>query len=286
MKDCSSVEPLLAALAFDALDDVERPAVERHLAECEHCRAAHARLVGLPALLDIAGSADVKIHAPPPLLEAALVAGLPGHGGRLRSGPRLNLRRRGSPRARAGTLLGLLAVAAVLIAPVVLTGRPDQGLRLALTASAQGVGAAGVASLRVHPWGTEVDLEAHGLAPTRGAEIYEVWFVSDRARIRPGRSRSAHPAGCPFGSPARPTKGSTPAWESPANPTRRARSDEDRTSCAQHSPRSVWRGEPSHERSRCRPEPRFDAAQLGGSLVARCAKGPRSRSSGPSSESN
>lgn len=37
--------------------------------------------------------------------------------------------------------------------------------------------------LRTHPWGTAVDLRAHGFVPTRATQIYEVWFVSSGGRV-------------------------------------------------------------------------------------------------------
>ncbi len=97
--------------------------------------------------------------------------------------PRLRPRRGPALRSRrARTILVSTVAAALLLAAVIvpwaLIGPPDHSTRLILTASPLNPGARADVQLRTHPWGTEVDLRAHGFVPTRATQIYEVWFVS------------------------------------------------------------------------------------------------------------
>lgn len=182
---CSEMGPLLAAYAFNALEPDDRARVEDHLDGCATCRSEYARLVELPALLDLAGSADAPIQQPPPLLEASVLAALPRH----RLPPR-DRRRGPGIRPRARTAIAVGAILALVIAgslvSLAINGTTDHSRRLALTASAVDPGAHAEAQLRSHPWGTEIDLQARGLAPTRGGQIYEVWLVSSHGRVSAG----------------------------------------------------------------------------------------------------
>jgi len=186
MTACHEIGPLLAAYAFGALDPDEQRRSETHLAGCLGCREAYEQLADLPGLLDLAGGTETPIPAPPPLLEASVLAALPRH-----RRPRLRPRRGPGirqPRTRgilAGALVATLALAAILL-PRALTSPADHGTHLALTASAPNPGARADVLLRPHPWGTEVDLQAQGLALTQGTQIYEVWFVSARGRVSAG----------------------------------------------------------------------------------------------------
>lgn len=185
MTKCHETEPLLASYAFGALDDDEQLQVERHLAHCPECRDALAALAGLPVLLDLAGSTETTIQTPPPLLEASVIAGLyRDH----RSFPRT--RRGHGLRGRRTRTLAAAALAVLVVAGIVLFHAPpspvgDHG-SLTLTASSDDPGAHATVRLLPHPWGTEVDLNARGLAPTHGSQIYEVWFVSLRGRVSAG----------------------------------------------------------------------------------------------------
>lgn len=183
MTNCPEMEPLVASYAFGALEGDEHLRVERHLAQCSECRDALATLADLPGFLDLAGGAETTIQTPSPLLEASVIAALPLH-------------RRPSPRTRRGDGLRgrgtrpLAAAAVLVIVSVVLSqlgpGSIDHSVHLTLRPSANAPEARAIVRLLPHPWGTEVDLTAHGLKPTQGPQIYEVWFVSPRGRVSAG----------------------------------------------------------------------------------------------------
>lgn len=65
----TDVHALSGAYAVDALDDLERAAFERHLAECADCRAEVASLRETAALL-----ASAEATEPPPALRARVLA--------------------------------------------------------------------------------------------------------------------------------------------------------------------------------------------------------------------
>jgi anti-sigma factor RsiW len=63
--DCTDIKALLSALIDDQLDEHTRHQVERHLAECDACRAQvneHERLDALVAM-----SAELSAHGSPGL---------------------------------------------------------------------------------------------------------------------------------------------------------------------------------------------------------------------------
>jgi anti-sigma-K factor RskA len=67
----ADVHSLVGAYAVDAIDEQERAAFERHLAECPECRAEVASLVEAGAQLSL-----VTETAPPPALRSAVLAGI------------------------------------------------------------------------------------------------------------------------------------------------------------------------------------------------------------------
>ncbi len=67
----SDIHKLSGAYALDAVDDIERAAFERHLAECEDCRTEVASLWETAALL-----AESAAVAPPPSLRDSVLSGI------------------------------------------------------------------------------------------------------------------------------------------------------------------------------------------------------------------
>jgi anti-sigma-K factor RskA len=195
VSSCREVEMLLAAHAFAALEPDEQAAVDTHLAGCADCRRLHSQLTALPTLLDLAGSADVRIASPPPLLEASVLAALPADDGQA-SGWRPRFARRsfgrGGLRAPRGKGVRVLvpALAAILVLLAVAVSHwsvsSPRPTTLRLVSSALAPGSRAVAVLRPRPWGTEVELRARHLTPTHGTQIYEMWFVSSRGRVSAG----------------------------------------------------------------------------------------------------
>lgn len=196
MADCREVSPLLAALAFGALDDAERALVDAHLQRCEACRRQLALYRPLPGFMDLVSDTETEVASPPPLLEASVLAALPEGGAAARGGgarPRRPVRpSRAWARPRTALVgavaLALCAAVAIGIGIVTLTAgsrASSPALRLTLAASGPEPHARATALLRERPWGTEVDLVAH-LAPTRNGEAYEVWFVAAAGRLSAG----------------------------------------------------------------------------------------------------
>lgn len=67
----SDIHKLSGAYALDAVDDLERAAFERHLAECEDCRTEVASLRETAALL-----AESAAVTPPPSLRDSVLSGI------------------------------------------------------------------------------------------------------------------------------------------------------------------------------------------------------------------
>jgi anti-sigma factor RsiW len=107
----SDVHALVGAYAVDAVDDVERAAFERHLAECEACRAELAGLREAAGLL-----AEVEPVEPPVRLREQVLAGI----GSIRPlPPHLDLEEQPEPatarrRFRPGALVAAAAAVVVL----------------------------------------------------------------------------------------------------------------------------------------------------------------------------
>jgi hypothetical protein len=189
MSDCDRFKHLLAARVFGALEPSESVQVDLHLLECDDCQMSYSKLAELPGFLDFAGPGEVAIQTPPLLLEASVLAALE------RPSPRRRWRwkpeaRRQTSRWRvaiAGFGVALLAVAVVVTSGMLTTPTEhEHSTDLTMVASPRGLGAHAVVDLHHRPWGTEVELKADHLAPTHGAEIYEVWFVAGGARISAG----------------------------------------------------------------------------------------------------
>ncbi len=114
----NDVHALSGAYAVDALDDIERAAFERHLAECPECRDEVASLREASSLL--AGTVET---APPPALrdrvlaQVATTRPLPPQVDATSAGSR----RKHRPRRRLAGLIAAAAAVAVIGAGVVVT---------------------------------------------------------------------------------------------------------------------------------------------------------------------
>ncbi|EXG81115.1 anti-sigma factor [Cryptosporangium arvum] len=96
------VDQLLGAYALDAMDDVERAAVERHLRTCPTCAAEAAELTATTARLGAAA-----VTTPPPHLRARVL------GAAQRTAQHHRAARRPAPRRRRGAAAAAAAVVLV-----------------------------------------------------------------------------------------------------------------------------------------------------------------------------
>jgi anti-sigma factor RsiW len=177
----SHVRDELGGYVLDGLEPEEREAVARHLAECPHCAAEHARIAGLPNVLRHADG--LEIPAPPPDVEERLLDRLAREAGRRPHGHAGILGLLAHPRrwlhgGRAVLAAGIAGAALGALAMALVGGagddEPEQQAaqyELRLT-GAQGASAR--AELEPGRGGTEVHLWVKGLPPGTEA-VYEVW---------------------------------------------------------------------------------------------------------------
>jgi hypothetical protein len=181
MSECSELRELLGGHVLGALDPLEAERVERHLETCSRCRREHAELAGLPALLDLAGSADVEPESPPAALEELVLDRFARE--RRTLAPERRPARGSSIGGRLRLGLAGAAAVAVTAGALVLSG--------ALSSSddeeafghvyLRGGGAAAEADLRAVREGTRVDLSVTGMPPGP-TPVYELWCIPDKGR--------------------------------------------------------------------------------------------------------
>jgi anti-sigma factor RsiW len=175
----------LGGYVLGALEPAEREAVAAHLARCPDCAAEHARLAGLPALLERAEG--LEIPAAPPAVEERVLDRIAHERGAARRGRRRRLAWvPGWARGRtlvAGGLAGAALGAGVTA--VVLPGEDSAQPSGAYSLELHGAGGASArAQLSPGSGGTQVHLWVEGL-PAGGDAVYEVLCE------RPGWSASA-----------------------------------------------------------------------------------------------
>jgi anti-sigma factor RsiW len=118
VNECAEIRELLGGHVLGRLEPDEAERVERHLESCPQCGRERDELAGLPALLDLAGSADAKPESPPAALEEAVLDRF-ARERRAPSAPAPSTRRR--PKWSGGRVrLGLAGGVAVAVAAVAL----------------------------------------------------------------------------------------------------------------------------------------------------------------------
>jgi hypothetical protein len=179
----------LGAYVLGALDEHDAARVLAHLDRCEACRSTHEALVAVPALLELVEPHPAQRVSPPgPDVEAGVLADFArararGGGGSVRRWSR----RLGLARPLPAALGGALGGAAVTLAALVLAGAFREGpATQAVTLTSRDTTATARATLGSAGTGTRVDLRVQGLPPTRGGEVYEVWFVRRDGRVSAG----------------------------------------------------------------------------------------------------
>ncbi|MEZ5092728.1 anti-sigma factor domain-containing protein [Nocardioides sp.] len=183
----SDLHALSGAYAVDALDDVERARFERHLAECEDCRAEVQSLREAAALL-----ADDTAAAPPPglrdrvLADIATVRPLPPvvpHGAS-------RLRRRWLPLLVAAAVLAVLGVGlaawqpwtssapTLTAADRVLSAGDAQAVRLSFPDGSTATLTRSVSEGRAVITTTD-------MAPPPAGKVYELWLQHPDGHMAP-----------------------------------------------------------------------------------------------------
>jgi hypothetical protein len=168
----------IGAYLLGGLDYPEWQDIDRHLPDCEICRAEIVRLAGLPGLIGrlpldevIAGDADL---APP-----------------ARSNRRSARRRHTSLAVAAAALvlalagtLGGIAATETGTAKVTATASATWSTRFALSGSNPSTGVQGGASLTAKSWGTEIWVQLNGVPPHLQCDL--VVHTSDGRAIAGG----------------------------------------------------------------------------------------------------
>jgi anti-sigma-K factor RskA len=194
MATCHTCRELLGGYVLDALEPDERELVRRHIATCEQCAREHAELATMPALLDLAGSADAVPLRPPPRLEEAVLDRFARERRGAPAPPERRPGRRRRPRWAVPALAAVTAAAAAAVVIAVSGSDSGSGTRtgnrgsatlaprhrvykVALTGAGPLPLAAGEARLYPGQTGTGVHLRASGLEPR--TYDYELWCVRD-----------------------------------------------------------------------------------------------------------
>ena len=178
MNDHARYQDDIGAYLLGALNDLERKAFERHLAECPGCREEVERL--RPAADALPGS--VEQLEPPPELKARLMAEVE------RDTKVATLPRRGRPTR-------LLAVAAVLLLGLVAGfGIAQLGSEDTRTVTATVADAMPRAGGTLQVADDEATLRLHDMPDLGGARVYQVWLRHGE-RLVPARTFEVGPDG-------------------------------------------------------------------------------------------
>jgi len=181
----SEIHALSGAYAVNALDDVERAAFERHLAECEVCAAEVAGLRETAAKL-----ADAVAAAPPPALRERILA----QAATTRPLPPVVGPRRRTPRRSflvAAAAAAVIAVGGGVVITQPWNDEPQQQLSASqqvmqaadaqqVSGPVQGGGQVTIyRSAKLH----EAVLTADGMPPAPSGHVYQVWFQNSEGRM-------------------------------------------------------------------------------------------------------
>ncbi len=182
MSDCSELRELLGGHVLGGLDPEEAERVDRHLESCPRCRREHAELAGLPALLDLAGSADAEPAAPPAELEELVLDRFARERRTLspQGGPASALvRPPPPPRYRGCGAGGGGGRGGLVLSGALFSSDGDEAFGHVYLHG--GGGAAAEADLRAVREGTRVDLSVTGMPPGP-TPVYELWCIPEKGR--------------------------------------------------------------------------------------------------------
>jgi anti-sigma factor RsiW len=208
---CAECRELLGGYVLEALERDEFEAVRSHLETCDRCAAEHGELAPLPAMLDLAGSADATPERPPATLEDAVLDRFaresataparrrwrPRRPALVRKSLRL-LRSRPLATILAGAALGAAAAVGIVAATsgvgggaqqsrITASGPVSESYTAQLAAQPAAPHASATAALTTFASGTRIHMYVHGL-PARA--VYELWCLrDDGARVSAGTFR-------------------------------------------------------------------------------------------------
>lgn len=169
---CREWRGAVAASALGRLDEAEEVALAAHLDGCPACRAELAELAEVARSLP-AADPDRLADGPglPPALGPAIVR-------------RIGAERRATRRRRRRLIAlpaGLVAAAAVTVAMLLPSSNGPVNRGIALGGAPSVVA---TATLEARPWGTQIRLDAEGLAP---GQVQNVWLErADGSRVPAG----------------------------------------------------------------------------------------------------
>jgi anti-sigma factor RsiW len=176
---CDDATLLLGSYVLGGLEADETAQVEGHLVTCERCREEHARIAGLPALLDALEPGELTGEAPPARLEGAVLAGFAadrrGDASMPRRVPRRAAFRLRWPAAGAAALAGAAATVVVLALAGAFSSDSRTTRVILRPPAGSPAGPSAEARLAATAEGMEVQLVAN-LPKLRSGEIYELWF--------------------------------------------------------------------------------------------------------------
>ncbi len=169
---CREWQGALAASALGQLDAPEQLALAAHLDGCAACRAELAELAELARSLPAADPGRLSDAPPlPPALGQAILS-------------RVGVERRATHRRRRRLIAlpaGLVAAAAVVVVMLLPSSNGSVNHSIALGGTPTVVA---TATLDARPWGTQIRLDAEGLAP---GQVQNVWLErADGSRVPAG----------------------------------------------------------------------------------------------------
>jgi hypothetical protein len=177
MTECETHRELLGGYVLGALEAEEAETVRAHLESCPECAAEHARLAGLPALLDMAAGLEPSGEGLPPSVEERLLDRYArdrrrrGRGGRGWLG-RVLPSVRARPRAAIAVACAIVLAGAAAFA-LLGGGEERRGYDLPLRGAKGAPNASATATLWRTAGGTGVELTVRNLPRDPGV-VYEL----------------------------------------------------------------------------------------------------------------
>lgn len=181
----SDIHKLSGAYALDAVDDLERAAFERHLAECEDCRTEVASLRETTALL-----AESVAVTPPPSLRDSVLSGI----SQVRPLPPIVAEPRRAawfPLLVAAAIVAILGVGAAVWQPWASTdnGSLTAAEQVLRASDAQSVfldlGEAGRATVTRSPSVGKAVITTEDMVSAPSGKVFELWLQSEDGVMLP-----------------------------------------------------------------------------------------------------